>query len=214
MISSPAVAFLWRAEGTMPSGVLAPSGVPVAGARPNLIRRVVRAHRGACTRVFARDDADGASSGSSRAQQIRDEKASALREELDGVRARSRRLLARGGRLVERVAELTAAAERSMDAKDRDEDEARRLLVERKKVREALDLTMARAEVLQQLASKLETAIIVLEREPIQDEENADADAGADADAASSNPTTPSSTAPASASPRARDLDAEFRRSR
>ena len=54
---------------------------------------------------------------------------------------------------MERVAELTAAAERSMDAKDRDEDEARRLLVERKKVREALDLTMARAEVLQQLAS-------------------------------------------------------------
>ena len=71
---------------------------------------------------------------------------------------------------------------------------------------------MARAEVLQQLASKLETAIIVLEREPIQDEENADADAGAGADAASSNPTNPSSTAPASASPpRARDLDAEFR---
>ena len=166
----------------MPSGVLAPSSVPVAGARPNLIRRVVRAHRGACTRVFARDDADGASSSSSRAQQIRDEKASALREELDGVRARSRRLLARGGRLVERVAELTAAAERAMDAKDRDEDEARRLLVERKKVREALDLTMARAEVLQQLASKLETAIIVLEREHIQDEENAGADADAGAD--------------------------------
>ena len=112
-----------------------------------------------------------------------------------------------------------------MDAKDRDEDEARRLLVERKKVREALDLTMARAEVLQQLASKLETAIIVLEREPIRDEADASAGAGADAGAdassdasvgagaASSNPTNPSSSSsPASASrPRARDLDAEFR---
>ena len=98
-----------------------------------------------------------------------------------------------------------------MDAKDRDEDEARRLLVERKKVREALDLTMARAEVLQQLASKLETAIIVLEREPIQDED--DAGAGASAGPASSNLTDPSSSSsPASASrPRARDLDAEFR---
>ena len=155
--------------------------------------------------MFARDDADGASSARAWPQQIRDEKASALREELDGVRARSRRLLARGGRLVERVAELTAAAERAMDAKDRDEDEARRLLVERKKVREALDLTMARAEVLQQLASKLETAIIVLEREPIQDEENADADAGADAGRGVVQPHR-SSTAPASASPPARDL--------
>ena len=174
----------------MPSGVLAPSGVPVAGARPNLIRRVVRAHRGACTRVFARDDADGASSGSSRAQQIRDEKASALREELDGVRARSRRLLARGGRLVERVAELTAAAERAMDAKDRDEDEARRLLVERKKVREALDLTMARAEVLQQLASKLETAIIVLSASPSRRRERRRGH-GRGRDAASSSPATP-----------------------
>jgi hypothetical protein len=190
----------------MLSCVLAPARVPVARARSGLARRVARARRRACTRLSARDDADGASSSSSRAQQIRDEKASALREELDGVRARSRRLLARGGRLVERVAELTAAAERAMDAKDRDEDEARRLLVERKKVREALDLTMARAEVLQQLASKLETAVIVLEREPIQDED--DAIAGAGAGAASSKPTDPSSS---SSRPRARDLDAEFR---
>jgi hypothetical protein len=79
-------------------------------------------------------------------------------------------LLARAGRLVERVAELDAAATRAMTNPDRDEDEARRLLAEKRKVRETLDLAMARAEVLQQLSSKLESAIIVLEAAPLEED--------------------------------------------
>ena len=92
------------------------------------------------------------------------EKAKALREELDGVRTRSRRLLAKGDRLVERGVQLKAAAERVMLGNEMNkEEEARGLLVERKKVKDTLDLTTARAEVLAELASKLETAIIVME---------------------------------------------------
>ena len=105
---------------------------------------------------------------------MRMEKAKALREELDGVRTRSRRLLAKGNRLVERGVQLKAAAERVMLGNEiNKEDEARRLLVERKKVKDTLDLTTARAEVLAELASKLETAIIVLEN--ATDEESVDA---------------------------------------
>ena len=44
---------------------------------------------------------------------------------------------------------------------DRDEDQARRLLRERAQVKEALDRTIARAEVLKELARKIEMAIIV-----------------------------------------------------
>ena len=105
---------------------------------------------------------------------MRMEKAKALREELDGVRTRSRRLLAKGNRLIERGVQLKAAAERVMLGNEiNKEDEARRLLVERKKVKDTLDLTTARAEVLAELASKLETAIIVLEN--ATDEESVDA---------------------------------------
>ena len=108
------------------------------------------------------------------ARDMRMEKAKALREELDGVRTRSRRLLAKGNRLVERGVQLKAAAERVMLGNEiNKEDEARRLLVERKKVKDTLDLTTARAEVLAELASKLETAIIVLEN--ATDEESVDA---------------------------------------
>ena len=108
------------------------------------------------------------------ARDMRMEKAKALREELDGVRTRSRRLLAKGNRLVERGVQLKVAAERVMLGNEiNKEDEARRLLVERKKVKDTLDLTTARAEVLAELASKLETAIIVLEN--ATDEESVDA---------------------------------------
>jgi len=108
------------------------------------------------------------------ARNMRMEKAKALREELDGVRTRSRRLLAKGNRLVERGVQLKDAAERVMLGNEiNKEDEARRLLVERKKVKDTLDLTTARAEVLAELASKLETAIIVLEN--ATDEESVDA---------------------------------------
>ena len=108
------------------------------------------------------------------ARNMRMEKAKALREELDGVRTRSRRLLAKGNRLIERGVQLKAAAERVMLGNEiNKEDEARRLLVERKKVKDTLDLTTARAEVLAELASKLETAIIVLEN--ATDEESVDA---------------------------------------
>ena len=90
------------------------------------------------------------------------EKADALREEYDGVSTRARRLLTRGGRLAEKIDELTAAAERAMTlGADRDEDQARRLLRERAQVKEALDRTIARAEVLKELARKIEMAIIV-----------------------------------------------------
>ena len=86
---------------------------------------------------------------------MRMEKAKALREELDGVRTRSRRLLAKGNRLIERGVQLKAAAERVMLGNEiNKEDEARRLLVKRKKVKDTLDLTTARAEVLAELASK------------------------------------------------------------
>ena len=75
---------------------------------------------------------------------------------------RARRLLTRGGRLAEKIDELTAAAERAMTlGADRDEDQARRLLRERAQVKEALDRTIARAEVLKELARKIEMAIIV-----------------------------------------------------
>ena len=90
------------------------------------------------------------------------EKADALREEYDGVSTRARRLLTRGGRLAEKIDELTAGAERAMTlGADRDEDQARRLLRERAQVKEALDRTIARAEVLKELARKIEMAIIV-----------------------------------------------------
>ena len=56
------------------------------------------------------------------------EKAKALREELDGVRTRSRRLLAKGDRLVERGIQLKAAAERVMlgNEMNKEEEAARR----------------------------------------------------------------------------------------
>ena len=104
---------------------------------------------------------------------MRMEKAKALRRDSTESRTRSRRLLAKGNRLVERGVQLKAAAERVMLGNEiNKEDEARRLLVERKKVKDTLDLTTARAEVLAELASKLETAIIVLEN--ATDEESVD----------------------------------------
>ena len=90
------------------------------------------------------------------------EKADALREEYDGVSTRARRLLTRGSRLAAKIDELTAGAERAMTlGADRDENQARRLLRERAQVKEALDRTIARAEVLKELARKIEMAIIV-----------------------------------------------------
>ena len=90
------------------------------------------------------------------------EKADALREEYDGVSTRARRLLTRGSRLAAKIDELTAGAERAMTlGADRDENQARRLLRERAQVKEALDRTIARAEVLKELARKIELAIIV-----------------------------------------------------
>eukprot|EP00740_Mantoniella_antarctica_P010750 CAMPEP_0181379906 /NCGR_PEP_ID=MMETSP1106-20121128/19247_1 /TAXON_ID=81844 /ORGANISM="Mantoniella antarctica, Strain SL-175" /LENGTH=518 /DNA_ID=CAMNT_0023498873 /DNA_START=15 /DNA_END=1571 /DNA_ORIENTATION=+ len=121
------------------------------------------------------------SSASKKALSLRLEKASQLRTELEGIQGRSRRLLARGGRLVERGAALKAAAESAMQGMNRDENTARRLLTERKKVRDTLDVTMARAEVLQQLSNKIEISIIVLEHATDEDD---DADAAATAPAA------------------------------
>lgn len=109
------------------------------------------------------------------------------------LRGRARRLLSRGSRLVERGAELKAAAERAMIREvDRDEDEARRLLTERKKIRDTLDLTMARAEVLQELANKIGAAIIVLEHDTNYDDDDNDDD---------NDRSSPSSAAPFTASP-------------
>lgn len=84
--------------------------------------------------------------------------------------------MARGERLIERSAGLKAAAERAMlrDRLTRDEDEARRALRERAIVDETLDKTMARAEVLQQLAAKIESAIVLLERAADDGEEAAE----------------------------------------
>ena len=149
---------------------LPPAGARVAAPARRAISRRRRFARASASADDAGGSSPGGSSSSSRAREIRLEKARALRDELDGVGARSRRLLARAGRLVERVAELDAAATRAMTNPDRDEDEARRLLVEKRKVRETLDLAMARAEVLQQLSSKLESAIIVLEAAPLEED--------------------------------------------
>jgi len=149
---------------------LPPAGARVAAPARRAVSRRRRFARASASADDAGASSPGGSSSSSRAREIRLEKARALRDELDGVGARSRRLLARAGRLVERVAELDAAATRAMTNPDRDEDEARRLLVEKRKVRETLDLAMARAEVLQQLSSKLESAIIVLEAAPLEED--------------------------------------------
>ena len=149
---------------------LPPAGARVAAPARRAVSRRRRFARASASADDAGGSSPGGSSSSSRAREIRLEKARALRDELDGVGARSRRLLARAGRLVERVAELDAAATRAMTNPDRDEDEARRLLVEKRKVRETLDLAMARAEVLQQLSSKLESAIIVLEAAPLEED--------------------------------------------
>ena len=135
------------------------SGLNAAAFQP----RLVKTRRGASSSrrhvVFRASD-----EGPDFARNMRMEKAKALREELDGVRTRSRRLLAKGDRLVERGVQLKAAAERVMLGNEMNkEEEARGLLVERKKVKDTLDLTTARAEVLAELASKLETAIIVME---------------------------------------------------
>ena len=136
--------------------------------RPRLAPRRGTSSSRRCVVLRAADE------GPEFARNMRMEKAKALREELDGVRTRSRRLLAKGNRLVERGVQLKAAAERVMLGNEiNKEDEARRLLVERKKVKDTLDLTTARAEVLAELASKLETAIIVLEN--ATDEESVDA---------------------------------------
>ena len=91
--------------------------------------RLVKTRRGASSSrrhvVFRASD-----EGSDFARNMRMEKAKALREELDGVRTRSRRLLAKGDRLVERGIQLKAAAERVMLGNEMNkEEEARGLLV-------------------------------------------------------------------------------------
>ena len=129
------------------------------------------------------------------------EKADALREEYDGVSTRARRLLTRGGRLAEKIDELTAAAERAMTlGADRDEDQARRLLRERAQVKEALDRTIARAEVLKELARKIEMAIIVYAGE-IADEGK---------DQPSETLPEPRADAPRARDPNPGSLEAEF----
>ena len=71
---------------------------------------------------------------------MRMEKAKALREELDGVRTRSRRLLAKGNRLIERGVQLKDAAERAMLGNEiNKEDEARRLIDEALTYAEQID---------------------------------------------------------------------------
>ena len=117
--------------------------------------------------VSASDDASGTPE-----KHLALEKADALRAEYDGVRVRASRLLKRGARLAKQMDELTGGAERAMGlgADRRDENEARRLLRERAQVKEALAKTIARAEILSQLASKIEIAIIVLERSAFSEE--------------------------------------------
>ena len=134
---------------------IAAAALPHARAARSRLVRAVRAR----VRVAA-SAGDDAEVTPERRLQL--EKADALREEYDGVSTRARRLLTRGGRLAEKIDELTAAAERAMTlGADRDEDQARRLLRERAQVKEALDRTIARAEVLKELARKIEMAIIV-----------------------------------------------------
>ena len=134
---------------------IAAAALPHARAARSRLVRTVRAR----VRVAA-SAGDDAEVTPERRLQL--EKADALREEYDGVSTRARRLLTRGGRLAEKIDELTAAAERAMTlGADRDEDQARRLLRERAQVKEALDRTIARAEVLKELARKIELAIIV-----------------------------------------------------
>ena len=134
---------------------IAAAALPHARAARSRLVRAVRAR----VRVAA-SAGDDAEVTPERRLQL--EKADALREEYDGVSTRARRLLTRGGRLAEKIDELTAAAERAMTlGADRDEDQARRLLRERAQVKEALDRTIARAEVLKELARKIELAIIV-----------------------------------------------------
>ena len=133
---------------------IAAAALPHARAARSRLVRAVRAR----VRVAA-SAGDDAEVTPERRLQL--EKADALREEYDGVSTRARRLLTRGGRLAEKIDELTAAAERAMTlGADRDEDQARRLLRERAQVKEALDRTIA-AEVLKELARKIEMAIIV-----------------------------------------------------
>jgi len=134
---------------------IAAAALPHARAARSRLVRAVRARVGVA--ASAGDDAEVTPE-----RRLQLEKADALREEYDGVSTRARRLLTRGGRLAEKIDELTAAAERAMTlGADRDEDQARRLLRERAQVKEALDRTIARAEVLKELARKIEMAIIV-----------------------------------------------------
>ena len=134
---------------------IAAAALPHARAARSRLVRAVRARVGVA--ASAGDDAEVTPE-----RRLQLEKADALREEYDGVSTRARRLLTRGGRLAEKIDELTAGAERAMSlGADRDEDQARRLLRERAQVKEALDRTIARAEVLKELARKIEMAIIV-----------------------------------------------------
>ena len=134
---------------------IAAAALPHARAARSRLVRAVRARVGVA--ASAGDDAEVTPE-----RRLQLEKADALREEYDGVSTRARRLLTRGGRLAEKIDELTAGAERAMTlGADRDEDQARRLLRERAQVKEALDRTIARAEVLKELARKIEMAIIV-----------------------------------------------------
>ena len=129
------------------------------------------------------------------------EKADALRDEYDGVSTRARRLLTRGSRLAAKIDELTAGAERAMTlGADRDENQARRLLRERAQVKEALDRTIARAEVLKELARKIEMAIIVYAGE-IADEGK---------DQPSETLAEPRADAPRARDPNPGSLEAEF----
>ena len=115
---------------------IAAAALPHARAARSRLVRAVRAR----VRVAA-SAGDDAEVTPERRLQL--EKADALREEYDGVSTRARRLLTRGGRLAEKIDELTAAAERAMTlGADRDEDQARRLLRERAQVKEALDRTI------------------------------------------------------------------------
>ena len=141
------------------------------------------------------------------------EKADALREEYDGVSTRAKRLLSRGQRLAEKIDTLTAGAERAMGlGADRDENQARQLLRERAQVKEALDRTIARAEVLKELASKIEIAIIVLEREAYEGERSTAEDASQVEiiDLMRSTPNETSTSTSTSSTPRLGSLETEF----
>ena len=140
---------------------------PRVAPRADAPARRHRPSRAASVRAAAASDRSDRSDDAERARLVRRETALALRDELDGVRARARRALARGERLVERAKELGAEAERAMLGRDVDrEDQARRALADRKRTRDSIDLTTARCEALAALASRLETAIIVLESAP------------------------------------------------